>query len=217
MASPTAFKKRRGYLELFMQHLPDRSRSARNRGHAFVKRRSRFGEITGHDGAKYAACIFYTRLGHAEYGKSGQYLIEAVAKCILDYNRMDLFKKIPGHERYHTPISEYLHKSLQPKLDDLLFVGRGYETAFDEFEVLFALAVADLHRLSDRHVWGPVGRFGWKGDRGYENPLGRVIEEARSLGANWEPLRAGLFGGSLERFEAVATEFQQQVSRLNWW
>ena len=38
-----------------MQHLPHRSRSARNRGHAFVKRRSRFGEITGHDGAKYAA------------------------------------------------------------------------------------------------------------------------------------------------------------------
>ncbi len=38
-----------------MQHLPHRSRSARNRGHAFVKRRSRFGEITGHDGVKYAA------------------------------------------------------------------------------------------------------------------------------------------------------------------
>lgn len=175
--------------------------------------------IAAVEGKRYEslACIFYTRLGHAEYGKSGQYLIEAVAKCILDYNRMDLFKKIPGHERYHTPISEYLHKSLQPKLDDLLFVGRGYETAFDEFEVLFALAVADLHRLSDRHVWGPVGRFGWKGDRGYENPLGRVIEEARSLGANWEPLRAGLFGGSVERFEAVATEYQQQVSKLNWW
>ena len=39
-----------------MQHLPQRSRSARNRGHAFVKHRSRFGEITGHDAAKYAAC-----------------------------------------------------------------------------------------------------------------------------------------------------------------
>ena len=37
-----------------MQHLPQRSRSARNRGHAFVKHRSRFGEITGHDAAKYA-------------------------------------------------------------------------------------------------------------------------------------------------------------------
>lgn len=34
-----------------------RSRSAQNRGHAFVKRRSRFGEITRHDGVKYAAGI----------------------------------------------------------------------------------------------------------------------------------------------------------------
>ena len=37
-----------------MQHHLHRSRSARNRGHAFAKRRSRSGEITGHDGAKYA-------------------------------------------------------------------------------------------------------------------------------------------------------------------
>ena len=43
-----------------MQHLPHRSRSARNRGHAFVKRRSRFGEITGHDGVKYAREFAYS-------------------------------------------------------------------------------------------------------------------------------------------------------------
>jgi transposase len=37
-----------------MQHHLHRSRSARNRGHAFPKRRSRSSEITGHDEAKYA-------------------------------------------------------------------------------------------------------------------------------------------------------------------
>ena len=41
-----------------MQHHPYRSRSARNRGHAFAKRRLRFGEITGHDGARYAIAVF---------------------------------------------------------------------------------------------------------------------------------------------------------------
>lgn len=163
------------------------------------------------------ASIFYTTLGHREYGKTGQILVEAVSNSVLELTRMDVFKQIPGHDRHYTPMSEYLHKILQPKLDDLLFLGRSYETAFDEFEVLFALTVADLRKQAGRDAWGPIGRFGWKAQRGDESPVARVFEEGRAMGANWGPLKAGLFGGDAARFNTVATEFQQTISRLNWW
>ncbi|SMF08570.1 caspase family protein [Pseudogulbenkiania subflava] len=175
--------------------------------------------IAAVEGKRYdsLASIFYTTLGHREYGKTGQTLIEATSNSIVELARLDVFKQIPGHERHYTPMSEYLHKILQPKLDDLLFLGRGYETAFDEFEVLFSLAVADLRKQAGRDAWGPIGRFGWKAQRDHESPVTRVVEEGRAMGPNWGPLKAGLFGGDVERFNAVAADFQKIISQLNWW
>jgi hypothetical protein len=114
-------------------------------------------------------------------------------------------------------MSEYLFKILQPKLDDILFVGKSYERSFDEFEILFALVVADLKRQRDGHVWGPIGRFGWKQQRRDNAPLQRIISEAHAMGENWELIKAGLFGGKLERFNGVADDSQQKISGLNWW
>lgn len=174
--------------------------------------------IAAVEGKRYdsLANIFYTTLSRSEYRHHGEFLIEAISNSILEFTRAEVFKHLPGHDRYYTPMSEYLYKVLQPKLDDLLFIGKGYETSFDEFEVLFALAVADLRKQAGGRVWGPIGRFGWKEQRG-DGPMSRIIAEARAMGENWEPLRAGLFGGKLDRFDAVATEFYQVISQLNWW
>jgi hypothetical protein len=113
-------------------------------------------------------------------------------------------------------LSEYLFKILQPKLDDVFFLGKDYESAFDLFEVLLALAVADMRQTRNEGVWGPVGRFGWKNHRGGNSPLGRVLAEAKSMGDAWPPFKAGLFGGSYERFEKSATEYSQSIARLSW-
>ena len=121
-----------------------------------------------------------------------------------------------GYENNHLPISKYLLKILQPKLDDLLFLGKNYEYAFDTFEVFFALVVADMRQARDQGVWGPVGRFGWKNREGDTSPLGRVIAEARRMKDSWPPLRARLFGGNFERFNKVATEYAQLVGKLHW-
>ena len=136
---------------------------------------------------------------------------------MLELNRANVFKQLPGHDRYYTPMSEYLYKILQPKLDDILFIGKSYDKSFDEFEVLFALAVGDLRKQSGKDVWGPIGRFGWKGRRDENSTLSRFIAEAQALGENWEPIKAGLFGGKLERFNEVSKEFQQNIAKLNWW
>ena len=92
----------------------------------------------------------------------------------------DAFKRMPGHEKHYVPRSEYLYKLLQPDLDDLLFLGRDYELMFDRFEVFLALVHADLEYYSDNHIWGPLGRFGWKySSRGRTgNVYNEIIKEA---------------------------------------
>ena len=162
------------------------------------------------------AAVFYTPMPSSEYREHEELFIEAVGNRLLELNRTGVLKHIPGHENNFTPLSEYLFKVLQPKLDDLLFLGKNYEYAFDTFEVFFALVVADIRQVRGQHVWGPIGRFGWKNSRGDGSPLGRVIADARGMKDSWPPLRAGLFGGSSERFNKVATEYAQLIGQLHW-
>ena len=162
------------------------------------------------------AALFYTPMPPSEYREGEELFIETIGKRLLELAQTNVLKQIPGHENNYTPLSEYLFKVLQPKLDDLLFLGKNYEYAFDTFEVFFALAVADMRHVQDQHVWGPVGRFGWKNREGDGSPLGRVIAEARRMKDSWPPLRAGLFGGNFERFNKVATEYAELVGKLHW-
>lgn len=161
------------------------------------------------------ASLFYAPIPVVDHSLKDLFLVEAIGNCILELNRTNIWNTIPGHEKHYTPLSEYLFKILQPSLDDLLFLGKSYETAFDTFEVLLTLVVADMRVQKKSGLWGPVGRFGWK-HHSASPPFQRVIEEAKANGANWGPIKAGLFGGSFERFEKIANEYSQVVARLQW-
>ena len=129
----------------------------------------------------------------------------------------DSFKHLPGHERHYAAKSEYLFKLLQPLVDDLLFIGPEYEAIFDTFEVLYALEHADHYSTEFHRVWGPPGRFGWKLWReDNSSPLHRVLHEAEQQGASWAPVKAGLFGGSIDRFKEISSKYKDYVSNLNW-
>jgi len=141
----------------------------------------------------------------------------AVADTILDFARSDVFKRLPGYERYHTPMSEYLFKLLQPRLDDALFVGRAYEHVFDEFEVLLALASAQAYAKEKRSVWGPIGRFGWKHHQVSHAPLQHALTRAQDEGDEWAPFKAGLFGSDRDSFMKAAEDYKAAVDRLNWY
>lgn len=147
----------------------------------------------------------------------GATLVRAVTAQMKELQ--DAFKFLPGHEKQYVPRSEYLFKLLQPQLDELLFLGSDYETHFDRFEILYALEHA--YQLSEEYqgrYWGPVGRFGWKFGRGaHGSPYHMLVAEAEREGASWPPVRAGLFGGSIDRFKEVASKYQQEVlSKLHW-
>ncbi|MCU0730499.1 MAG: caspase family protein [Hyphomonas sp.] len=162
------------------------------------------------------ATLFYTQLPSSEYRDQAYTFAEAVSNGITEIIRSEAFKKIPGHERYYTPLSEYLLKILQPRLDDTFFLGKSYETAFDDFEVFFALATADIQQTKSKGIWGPIGRFGWKHRSRDNGPLARIVDDARARKELWPPIRAGMFGGNFERFDKVATEYLARVGNLNW-
>lgn len=164
------------------------------------------------------ACVFNAAFyGKGEPEDGGRAILGMTAK-ILDFERTDIFKHIPGYEKYYTARSEYLFKSLQPVFDDLLFLGRGYEALFDRFEVFWALTYADArYKGTDSEVWGPVGRFGWKESGLYgSGPLRELVSEAAASGDQWAPLKAGFFQGSEKRFLEIASAYAKLISGLGW-
>lgn len=128
----------------------------------------------------------------------------------------DTFKTLPGHERHYVPRSEYLYKLLQPILDDILFLGRDYESLFDKFEIFLALVYADLISRNHDRFRGLPGRFAYKARSSLENPLAQVTQEARDMGNDWPPLKAGFFEGSIDRFTEIEAEYEKFIGKLNW-
>jgi hypothetical protein len=110
----------------------------------------------------------------------------------------------PGFEDSHHPFSVHLLNKLREPLREYLPRDEDYESVFDRFEYLFGLVHADLNQRKDENGgwWGPKGRFEYK-DRFIKN----IIAELAASGANWPPIKAGLFGGSLEQAQKAETEF----------
>jgi hypothetical protein len=163
------------------------------------------------------ATMLFSRVGSSRSMGISTELTLSIGEAILELERIGAFKQLPGHERHYAPRSEYLFKLLQPMLDDLLFLGRDYEHYFDRFEVLLALVHADLEQVERSHIWGPVGRFGWKFGNQDANPLREIIEEAKKQKESWGPLKVGLFGGDYSRFSSISDEYVKSISRLAWY
>jgi hypothetical protein len=178
------------------------------------------GGIAAISGQNYTglATLLNTRLGDHVSGRGTQEAIAATISGILEVDRNEMFKRLPGYERNYVPRSEYLFKTIQPAIEDLLFLGRSYEEIFDRFEIFYALTYADIEDKKGHHFWGPPGRFGWKASRGeHGNPYAALLEEATTAGTAWPPLRSGFFGGSVERFKEVAERYNTEfLSRLGW-
>jgi hypothetical protein len=164
------------------------------------------------------ATLLNTRLGDHISGRGTQEAISATVSGMLEVDRNEMFKRLPGYERNYVPRSEYLFKTVQPTIEDLLSLGRSYEELYDRFEIFYALTYGDIEDRKGNHFWGPPGRFGWKVSRGqHGNPYAALLEEAEKAGSTWPPLRSGLFGGSIERFNEVAQRYNAELlSKLGW-
>jgi len=174
--------------------------------------------IAAIEGENYRALntFFSTKVVDHRRGGAKPVLVTTV-EAILDVDRTDAFKRLPDFQQKYVPRSEYLFTRIQPIVEDVLFLGSRYESLFDRFEVLYALSYLDLD--IDSHGWAPPGRFAWKHSSraGDSSPFVEILLEATQQRDEWPPIRAGMFGGSVERFLMLAEAYKAKLDKLNWW
>jgi len=129
----------------------------------------------------------------------------------------EIQRLLAGMERRYTPLSDHLYEILREPLKEFLPQESRYQKCFDRFEYLFALIHADIDKESGLSAFGPIGSFGWryKGLRSSEVSIMKEIDsEASEAGDNWPLLKAGLFGGDIERFKSVKLEFAENIKEI---
>ncbi|MBI3759043.1 MAG: hypothetical protein HY269_04725 [Deltaproteobacteria bacterium] len=74
------------------------------------------------------------------------------------------------------------------------------------------LTYADIYSREGRHVWAPPGRFAYKFAKGDgDDPYSLILKEAEQEGANWKPLKAGMFSCNAARFKEVAEAYKALI------
>uniref|UniRef100_A0A9E8CN93 SIR2 family protein n=1 Tax=Bosea sp. NBC_00436 TaxID=2969620 RepID=A0A9E8CN93_9HYPH len=134
-------------------------------------------------------------------GREHQAIPEFCAAVVID---KDCAQALHQQDR-HTPMSDHLAAVITPMLTGIAVEP---DSAFDRLEVLMALAHFDHQTDPATTSWMPHGRFAW---RHYESAYGAVFEEAERMGADWAPLKAGMFQGKVARFDAVKEAFMTKL------
>ena len=131
--------------------------------------------------------------------------------------RKDLAERMFQMERAHTPVNNHLEQILRELFREYLQDDEQYIRFFDKFEYLFALVYVDLFEKQKKRIWGPVGCFGWRNRHEHEKHIMTEIEhESTEEGDNWPLIKAGLFDGSVERFQHIKEEFSDHFRQIQW-
>ena len=121
-----------------------------------------------------------------------------------------------GQDRRFSPENAYFEAKLREPLREYLPRDEDYKSAFDRFEYLLGLVHASERKewyydSSENKLWGPVGCFGWRRNRGIAVWI-KMDDEIKAQGSNWPLLKAGLFNGSLEQLKTAKTKFDNHIS-----
>lgn len=129
-----------------------------------------------------------------------------------------------GNQRRYTPVSDHLHDVLRGPLRQVVPSDAQYTRNFDTLEYLLGLILTDLRsqrEANDPYITGPrIGSYGWRYKHERRGgPWEQVQRDLAHQGDLWPPLRAGLFGGSLERAREATESFNQFVTeaRSRFW
>jgi hypothetical protein len=140
--------------------------------------------------------------------------IHPTIKLLIKNNIFEDEKQIiprPNAKNEYTPANNYLFELLRPILSELIPGEKQYQNAFDIFEYLLSLQYFDLSNNS----WTTLGCFSWRyRDSGNNAFYLKFIEEGISYGDKWDLLKAGFFGGSVERLQLVKEAHTKFIMRI---
>lgn len=136
-----------------------------------------------------------------------------LATALAEYNKK--------YGKFHTPVAEWLFAILKPTFDDQFPHGDAYEEAFDYTEIALGVVNEDLgstraaengQPFFSRNKW--FGRSTWRYAHRHCEPVKDFADEQQLRGEEWEPLRAGLFGGSLDRAQNATKQYDETFKEI---
>ncbi|QEH35246.1 NAD-dependent protein deacetylase sirtuin-4 [Aquisphaera giovannonii] len=123
-------------------------------------------------------------------------------------------KNLPGADAFEKlPASQHLFDKLRPEFYGYVSGEREFREAFNRFEYIAALSYADqedMRNPSSLDVWGPHGLFVLQGGGAVAAELQKLIDQ---VGPDMSLLKAGAFGGSIDRLKSIKSRFDQRFER----
>lgn len=119
-----------------------------------------------------------------------------------------------------------MFKILRPLFDEQFPDDDAYEEAVDHTEITLGVVHQDLANMRDdgsgrlfyfQTRW--FGRSTWRYAHRHCNPVKDLRAEQELRGSGWEPLRAGLFGGSVERACTAIDQYEErfkEIAKTRW-
>jgi hypothetical protein len=156
-------------------------------------------------GGNYELLLGLARLHFGARRKAKEALPDLTATWVLDRDTAELI----DDQRWYFPLSEHFSRRVfapqsSPQDFDRL-------TEVDRLEVLFALCDIDRHMSAGNTSSGLLyGRFAV---RHHDSAYNALFEEAEREGEAWAPLKGGLFGGDMARFERVKAAFAEKLAQ----
>ena len=118
------------------------------------------------------------------------------------------WKWLPGMDKRHMPVSDYLEESMRPCFQQLLESDEEILEQFDRYELFQALVFADIEGAERERFWAPLGSFIWR----RSELVSRVREEIETAMPTWAPLQAGFFSGSKTRALEMLSRLEEHIA-----
>ena len=164
-------------------------------------------------------------LAAMKYGTFSSLLLNARCRLLGDHlplirgvNNWDVMEErgglLPGQNRHHTPVSDHLFGLTRDLLTEYLPDEQRYIETFDYFEYLLSLVCTHIYAEQQGLEWSPMGAFTWRyAADNPSSPMNKVESELERLGQEWQPLRFGLFNGSLVRLREIKVISDRLISK----
>lgn len=119
------------------------------------------------------------------------------------------------------PAADWLFEVLRPVFVDQFIDDTTYAQAFDRAEVMLGLvsqdveiqsAAANGYQWANHSSW--FGRSTWRSEQSGHSPVEDCARELATTGADWPPLRAGLFGGNIDRATAAIAKYSNDFDEV---
>lgn len=119
-------------------------------------------------------------------------------------------------------MAEWLHHVLRQIFADQWPDDDAYDAEYDRAEAVLGVLAQDAvnvraaanpeGRIFGRSHW--YGRSTWRAAHSHGNPVADLVHEFQTQGAQWGPLKGGLFGGDEDRARTALEEYQKSFNDI---